>query len=386
LPPLRRAPYVLAAALYFVRFADEWTTYLPAGALEPIRTSLHASYVEASAPLVALSAGGLIGAGFEVAADYVNRRWLSSLGALAYGLAMIAFGLSHSIWLMVAAAFVWGGASDAFTHGCEVALVDLAGEDLPRALSRMNAWSAVGDLLGPLTLAAVGATAFGWRGAFMGLGMMMLGYAALLASQRFPPPHPPEHLPRPFAGVIGILKDPAFIAMASVMALFSLMDEPLAAFLIAFQERVFGRSPVWANGLILAWTAGQLVAFATFERIVGERPGKGALLASLAGLGLMLPVAIFAPPLAIGLPAMALFGAASAVFYVTLQARLLALRPGQAGSVGAAGSAIGMIGMLFPSLVGAVADHFGLAAGVGLYALVPLAILPLIAFARRPGA
>ncbi|HLI66215.1 MAG TPA: MFS transporter [Caulobacteraceae bacterium] len=374
---------MLAAALYFVRFADDWTTYLPGGALEPIRTSLHASYVEASAPLVALSAGGLIGAGFEVAADYVSRRWLSSLGALAYGLAMIAFGLSHSIWLMVAAAFVWGAASDAFTHGCEVALVDLAGEDLPRALSRMNAWAAVGDLLGPLTLAAISATAFGWRGAFVGLGVMMLSYAALLASQRFPPPHPAGRLPKPLAGVIGILKDPAFIAMASAMALFSLMDEPLAAFLIAFQERVLGRGPAWANGLILAWTAGQLVAFAAFERIAGARPGRGALLAALAGLGVTLPVAIFAPPLAIGLPAMVLFGAASAVFYVTLQARLLALRPGQAGSVGAAGSAIGMLGMLFPSLVGAVADRFGLGVGVGLYALVPLAILPLIALTRR---
>jgi hypothetical protein len=42
-----------------------------------------------------------------------------------------------------------------------------------------------------------------------------------------------------------------------------------------------------------------------------------------------------------------------------------------------------MLGMLFPSLVGVVADRFGLGVGVGLYALVPLAILPLIAFARR---
>ena len=207
MPSLGRAPFALAAALTFVRFADEWTTYQPAGAFEPIRAELALRYLEASAPLIALSAGGLVGAGFLVAADYVSRRWLSALGALAYAASMIVFGLSHSIWVMVAAAFVWGAAGDAFVHGAEIALVDLAGDELPGALAKMSTWASVGDLLGPLTLAAASALLVGWRGAFIGLGVMMLGYAALLASQRFPPPHPAEHRPRPLVGVLAMLAD-----------------------------------------------------------------------------------------------------------------------------------------------------------------------------------
>jgi len=127
-----------------VRFADEWTTFLPAGALEPIRADLRLGYTEVSAILVALPAGGLLGEFFVIAADYVSRRWIATLGAIGYSASLLAFGFSHSLPVMVAAAFVWGASSDAFVHGCEVSLTDLAGDDLPRALSRMNAWAAVG--------------------------------------------------------------------------------------------------------------------------------------------------------------------------------------------------------------------------------------------------
>jgi predicted MFS family arabinose efflux permease len=378
-PSLGRAPFALAAALTFVRFADEWTTYLPAGAFEPIRADLGLRYVEASAPLIALPAGGLVGAGLVVAADYVSRRWLSALGALAYGAAMIAFGLSHSIWVMVAAAFVWGAASDAFVHGAEVALVDLAAEDLPAALAKMNTWSSVGDLLGPVTLAVAASLAVGWRGAFIGLGVMMLGYAVLLASQRFPPPHPAEHRPRPLAGVLSVLADRRVLMLSAAMGLFALLDEPLAAFVIAFQEHVRHQPPALANALILAWTSGQLAAFAVYERIVGCRGLRTILLASAIVVGASLPIVVFAPALLVAMSAMAVFGAAGAVFYVTLDAEILSLRPGQTGSVSAAVSLIGMLGMGFPALVGAVSDAFGLAAGLSLYLLVPVIILPLVA-------
>ena len=120
---------------------------------------------------------------------------------------MIGFGCAHSLWELLVAAFIWGAASDAFIHGCEVALVDWAGDELPKALARMNAWAAVGDLLGPATLALGAVVGFGWRGAFLGLGAMMLGYAAWIASLKLPPPHPTgESKPAPMAGIWAIMR------------------------------------------------------------------------------------------------------------------------------------------------------------------------------------
>jgi hypothetical protein len=207
----------------------------------------------------------------------------------------------------------------------------------------------------------------------------MLGYAAVLAGQRFPPPHRGEHRANPFAGVLAVLSDRRVIVLAIVMGLFGLLDEPLAAFLIAFSEHVRRESALVANALILAWTLGGIAALAAYERLVGKRRSEVLVLAAAATIALTLPLAAFAPWLALRFAAVMLFGAAGAVFYVILNARVLALRPGQAGSVGATVSLIGMLGMGFPGVVGAVADAFGLGAGLALYALIPVLILPLVA-------
>jgi predicted MFS family arabinose efflux permease len=380
---LRRAPYGLVAALTLVRFADEWTTFFPAGALEPIRRDLSLTYAEVAGVLVALPAGGLVGTFFVIAADYVSRRLLASLGALTYGLAMIAFGVGHSLTVLMVAAFAWGAASDAFVHASEVALVDLAGDALARTLARMNAWAAVGDLLGPATLAAAAMAGFGWRGAFIGGGVAMLGYAAWLAAQRFPPPHPPTHLPNPFAGIWAIARDREVLLLALVLGLFSLLDEPLDGFMIAYLERVRGLTPALATAPVVAILAGGMAGFASFERIAGRRAPRAVILACAAAMVATLPAAIYLPSLPLQLAAAFGFGVAGAVLYTTLESVILALRPGQAGATGAVVSTVGMLGMGFPALVGALADRHGLGAGLLLYAAVPPLVLTLAAWWRR---
>ena len=366
------------AALVLVRFADEWATFLPAGALEPIRGQLGLTYVQAAGVLVALPAGGFLGTFFVVAADHVSRRLLASLGAVTYGLALIAFGLAHTLPMLLAAAFIWGAASDAFIHGCEVALVDLAGDDLPRALARMNGWAAVGDLLGPATLALGALVGFGWRDAFLGGGVLMLGYAGWIATQSLPPPHPSAAARRPLSNVLAILKDRRVLVLAVVLGLYGLLDEPLAAFMIAFLERVRGLSAAGAAAPVVAMLVGGMAGYAGFERLSGAGPARAAILAA-AAMVCALPAALFLPIVAFQIAAAAVFGAAGAVFYTTLQAIVLALRPGQAGATSAVVSTVGMVGIGFPALVGLVADAHGLSAAVGLYAAIPPIVLALTA-------
>ena len=57
---------------------------------------------------------------------------------------------------------------------------------------------------------------------------------------------------------------------------------------------------------------------------------------------------------------------------------------GKAGTSQAVVSTFGLLGVGFPALVGAVSDAFGLTAGLGLYAAVPLAILLVLALGRVP--
>lgn len=366
-----------------VRFADEWAAFLPAGCLEPIRAALGLTYAEAAGVLVALPAGGLLGNLFVVAADHVSRRWLASLGAPAYGLAMIAFGFGHALSTLLIAAFIWGAASDAFVHGCAVALVDLAEDALPTALARSHGWSAVGDLAGPLTLAACVAFGLDWRAAFMGIGTAMLGYAVWIASQRLPPPRPASERAPPLTAIWTTLRDPRVLFLALVLGLYGLLDEPLDGFLIADLERVGHLSPALAALPVLAILLGGLTGFGAYERFAAALASRRGLVIWALAMAVALATTVLASWLPLQLAAGFAFGLTGAVFYTALDAQVLSLRPGQAGATSAVVSAVGMLGIGFPALVGAVADRAGLGAGLALYALVPAIIVALLALDRR---
>ena len=367
-----------------VGFADEWFTFLPAGLFESLRADLGLTYAQAGLVLAALSLGGMVGVVFEVAADYVSRRWLAALGALAYGGAMIAFGLGDGFWTLFAAAFVWGAASDAFIHGCEVALVDVAGEALPKALARSNAWSAVGDLLGPLAIAGAALAGLEWRWLFLGGGALMLAYGAWLARYHFPPPAPSAAHASPIDGLLAVITDIRVLILAVIMGLYALLDEPLVAFLIAHLEAE-GHGRAWAVVLPLGLLVGGLVGFGLAEHVVERAKPQRLLLATAAAMTLALPAALFGPPAVVVAGGFA-FGLVGAVFYTALQSVILTLRPGQAGSTGAVVSAVSLAGAVFPGLVGAVSDAHGLAAGLLLYAAVPALVLGLTAALRLKGA
>jgi len=361
-----------------VRFADEWTSFLPAGAIEPIRHDLGLSYAQAGIVLAALPAGGLLGNLFNIAADHVSRRWLATLGAAGYGAAMIAFGAAHSLLELAGAAFVWGAASDALTSACEVTLVDLSGDRLPGALARMNALASLGDLLGPATLAIASVLAFGWRSLFEGSGVMMLAYGAWLGSQEFPPPHPAVAMRRPMSGVIACLRDRRVVISAILLGLFGVLDEPLVGFTIAYLERVRGFSPAEATMLAMAEIAGALAGFSLFDRLARGRAGARLLSISTAVMICGLPAMVFAPGLVGQVFGAVSFGAAGAVFYARLQGLVLGLRPGQAGATSAVVAYVGMLGLGFPMLAGWVSDAWGLPAGLALYCAVPVILAALV--------
>lgn len=296
---------------------------------------------------------------------------------------MIAFGLADSFIMLFTAAFVWGAASDAFIHGCEVALVDLAGDDLPRMMGRVNAWSALGDLLAPLTLALAASLGFGWRGVFLAGGGLMLAYGVWLGSQRFPPPHERADDSEPALDLLAVITDGRVLLMAVIMGLFALLDEPLLAFLIAYLDGVAGYGPGLAVILSTGALVGGLLGYSLAGRLIPAADPAGVLWPSALIAAASLPVMAFGPQAWLIVGGGLVFGFSGAVFYTALQSLVLTLRPGQAGSTGAVVSAIGLAGAGFPALVGWMADAWGLAAGLCLYVAVPAAMLALTLFLGR---
>jgi predicted MFS family arabinose efflux permease len=328
--------------------------------------------------LAALGSGGLLGHGFSVAADYVDRRLLASAGAFVVGLGLIAFALGQSFVVLVVAGLVSGAASDAFVAGCEVTLVQLYPDALAPALARVNGYGAIGDLLGPLTLTAAAALGFGWRSVFALAGGLMLLYALALVRQEFPPSRKNAGSTTPVEGIVRILRNRQIIRLAMVDGLFGLLDEPFQGFTIAYLERERGVPAAVATLVIASWVVAAIVGYFAVAGITARLAPRTILLSFGGIIAVSVASIAFGPDLTVQTAGAMAFGFAGAVFYSVLQTTYLSQQSDQAGTIHAVVSTIGLFGIAFPALVGVVVDQFGLAAGLGVYAAIPPLILVLL--------
>jgi FSR family fosmidomycin resistance protein-like MFS transporter len=357
-----------------VDFADELFTFLPAGSMESIRADFDLSYAQAGVVLAMLSAGGFLGMFFKSAADFVSRRVLASGGALLYGLCLLGFAGARSFAVLVVAAFLWGAASDAFLYASQLALAELAGDELDATLARTNLLGAVGDLLGPVVLSVAVVTGLGWRPVFAAAGVLMLGYAVVLGRQPLPPPRPDGSTP--WSVVRAVTTDRRVWRVAAALGLLTALDEPFLGFLISsFETR--GLSAGAATALAGSIVVGSIAGFAALAVRGDALRNRAAVLGSagLVGSSMVLVAAPWPVVLAI---AGFVFGAGIALVWVVLQATVLRLRPGQAGTTEAVVAALASFEIAIPPLIGVAADAVGLPGAMWIYVAVTVAMLVIV--------
>jgi hypothetical protein len=363
------------ASLLLVDFADELLTFLPASSIDAIRADLGLSLTQAAAVLVLLPAGGIAGNLLTLAADFVSRRALAGFGALAYAVAMIGFGSGRSFAVLAVSAFVWGAASDAFVHGSQLALADLAGDDLEPTLARTNLLASVGALLAPVSVAAAETLGVGWRPLLIGGGVAMLGYAAWLGTQPLPRPDRTAGAHAPWAGVRAVLADRRVRRLAVINAAEDVVDFSFLGFLTLFLVGERGFTAAGAAAMVAVALAGVALGFLALAVKPAALDARRTFVATSAvrivGIAAL---ALVAQPFVIGVAAFAL-GVTGAVLWVRLQASMLQARPGQTGTTYAVIATLSLPALAIPPLFGAVADGFGLTAGLALYALLPAVVL-----------
>ncbi|MBA2311359.1 MAG: MFS transporter [Actinobacteria bacterium] len=352
-----------------VRLADEWFSFLPFGVIEPLHRELGLSYSETGLLLVLLSSGGVLGNFFGIAADYVSRRVLAAGGAFGYAASLLVFAQGRSLGALAVAVIAMGLSSDALVGGTEVALVDLAGDELDVVLARQNAFGELGGLLGPLTLVAAAALGLGWRFAFTLGGLLMAAYGLWLATQRLPGPPRRTEGRSPLAGVMGAARDARVWLLAAMSALLSGLDEPFLGFAIVFLRRVRAQSPTIATAMVTIAVIGGVAGYAlnSAEALRGRSPASrllwGALVMSASVAGLTI-----APIISLQAVAVLCFGASVAIFWTTLQTTILRIRPGFAGTTDAVVSTGALAGLVIPVAAGRLADTAGLSASLWLFA------------------
>jgi predicted MFS family arabinose efflux permease len=350
-------------------FADETVAFLPFGALEPLRRDLDLSYTRAAVLLGLYPGIGLVGGVFGVLADRHSRRIIAAGGALGYAAGLLLFAAGTGFWMLVAAIALMGFAGDAMVRATDVALVDVAGDRIELAVARATLLGAVGDLAGPALLATCLGTGLGWRAAFVVAGVGMAGYGLLLASQPLPAPGRPSRAgpggdAQPRGDVVAVLRDRRVLRLGLLSALVDVFDEPFLAFAIAYLVATRGQPPGMAALTAGMGLAGGVAAAAWASRV--ERPeitGRAPAALLVGGVG---AIVLAAHPLVAALGAAGV-GAAVSLAWISLEARVLTLRPGRAGTTSAVVSAVAQVAVLVPLVAGVVADHAGITAVLLVY-------------------
>jgi predicted MFS family arabinose efflux permease len=344
--------------------------------MESIRADLGLSYAQAGVLLALLLAGGVLGTVLMAAADFVSRRVLGTGGAFVFALCLLVFATCSSFAALAVASFVWGAASDAFVHATQLALAELADDELDGTLARTNLLGSVGDLLGPLTLAVAAATGVGWRPVFAVSGVLMLGYAGWLAGQPLPPPRPDGSTP--WAVVRGVATDRRVVRLAGIWMMTAVLDEPFLGFFIANLEETCGHSAAAATALAATVVVGGIGAYMALATVRRSFSVRSRFIAGSLGLLAMTVIVVGAPWTVVIALAGIGFGAARALLWVALQSMTFRLRPGQVGTTQAAISGLATVGIVIPPLIGVASDRLGLGAAMWLFVLAPAAIVLLV--------
>ena len=370
-----------------VRLADEAAYFLPSAALESFRTDLGLTYAQAGTVLALVAPGALAGTVFAVAADRGSRRAIASGGTFAFAACLAAFASGASFAVLATAAFVMGAASTAMVDAAEVALVDLAGDDLRPALARANLLGTIGDVLGPALVAAVAGVGLSWRATFWVGAVGLAIYGAVLAGADLPGPSRAvadgDDRPSSLRVLVAVGRDGRVWLVGLMSLLMGPFDEALLGFTIALLQRERGASMAVATLVALIGVSGGLLTFTVLARRVQDVAEARLLVVS--GLTMTLGALMIA---FLSTPAFVAAGAFVTdvglnLGWLALQHRTLTLRPGEVGSTKAVVSAIEFGGAAVPIAVGAVADRTDLVTAVGLYAVLGLVFTALAVAGAR---
>jgi predicted MFS family arabinose efflux permease len=356
-------------SLLVAGFVDETVAFLPFGALEPLRRDLDLSYARGAALLALYPGIGLVGGVFGVLADRHSRKLIAAGGALGYSAGLLLFAASTNFPMLVLAIALMGLAGDATVRATDVALVDVAGDRIELAVARATLLGTIGDLAGPALLAVCLAMGLGWRAAFVAAGLGMAGYGLLLASQPLPDPGPWARAPspdgtRPRGEVVAVLRDRRVFRLGLLAALVDVFDEPFLAFAIAYLVATRGQSAGVATLTAGVGLAGGVAAAAWASRVERSEITPSAVGALLVGGVGAIVLATHPVVAAVGAAGV---GAAVNLAWISLEARVLSLRPGQAGTTSAVVSAVGQVAVLVPLAAGLVADGAGVTTALLLY-------------------
>jgi len=400
-PPILRAWFCKLPALslisifLLVEFFDELHYGVDSAALPVIRRDLALTYAQVG---LLLGLPGLFSAFLEplilLLGDTGRRKHLVIGGGLALVVALLLYAGAPSFPVLLLATVINYPASGAFVTLSQATLMDHNPGQEARMMARWTAAGSLGNLVGPLVLAAVFFFSLSWRWVFL----FLAGFALVLVllTGRIPYLSPAgsgrqanlderSELPRQKEGLAATLqilwqavRSPAMLRWVVLLELADLLLDTYTEFATLYFTDVVGFTPAQTSlafaVLMAASLAADLLLIPILERYPGRRVVRLTALLSL----IVYPAWLLAPwPLAkVVLAVTVQFTTLG--WYPVLQGEAYAALPGRSGTVMALVSLAGILGGLLTWLLGWIAEQAGLPAALWLLLIGPISLLAFL--------
>ena len=367
LPAASRAPHTrIVGVVSSAHFVSHYYIIILAPLLPFVRADYGVSYTEIGLALAAfniVSAALQTPAGFLV--DWLGARILL-IGGLVIGAgAFTIVGLTNSFWLMVAM-FALAGVGNTIYHPADYAMLShhVPADRIGQAFSVHTFAGMLGSAVAPPSLLMM-QSLWGWRGAFVGAGVIGFAVAALLMAMRDHAEFKPSAAARDkdTAAPLGwrILLAPTILLNLVFFVLLALISGGTYNFSVVAFGALFGTPVTVANaaltGNLLLSAIGVLIG----GLLVGRTTRHGLVAAlGLAGIALFtLLVAEFNVGTVALIAAMSAAGLCSGVI---MPSRDMIVRevtpPGSFGKVfGFVTTGFNIGGIISPLIFGAIMDH-----------------------------
>jgi len=340
--------------------------------------------------------GGVLLAG--PLADRRGRRPVAALGAAGL-LAGTALAALAPEWGWFLAAMIPSGFGFAFVDvGLNAAIGDAVLDARRRAavMNLLHGAFPLGTLAAPAGLALAWQLGLDWRATFLVIAALVaLALVPLVVrGPKWPEYHAPGHVtaanaadgvllvpPRRTKNVLSLLREPVLARLALVQGLYVGVELGIAGWIATYMVDAFGAGE-GAGALATSVYWGGFLAGRPVMAYVTHQFGPSRTLPWLIGVAaLAAGAAIFAQGALLATIAYLVTALAISGLFPTLMAMSLQGRSGDAGTVAALITAAASLGgLVWPWLVGYVADVAGIRVAMATAALPLLAMLPLSRF------
>jgi FSR family fosmidomycin resistance protein-like MFS transporter len=388
-----RAPHTrIVGAVSAAHFVSHYYIILLAPLLPFVRADYGVSYTEigfAFAAFNIVSAALQTPAGFLV--DRLSARILLIGGLVIGASAFTVAGLTHSFWVMVAM-FALAGVGNTVYHPADYAILShrVPSDRIGQAFSVHTFSGMLGSAVAPASLLMMQGL-WGWRGAFIGAGVLGFAVAALLLAmgdnaEATAAPAPPRAADAAAAVGWRLLLSPAILLNLLFFVLLAMMSGGMYNYSVVAFGALYGTPVTTANAAL----TGNLLLSAIGVLIGGVLVGRTTRhgLVAAAGLaGIALFIALVAEIDVGSLALIAAMSAAGLCSGIIMPSRDMIVRevtpPGSFGKVfGFVTTGFNIGGIVSPLIFGAIMDHGS--PRLVFLAVAAFSLLAIITVVTRP--